>query len=358
MNVGIIGGGQLARMLALAGYPLGLRFTFLDPSPEACAAPLGEHLQGDYDDPQLLRELAAKSDVITYEFENVPEEAVAFLADSATVHPNVNALATARDRLREKSLFRELGLETAGFRPVDSFADLEQAVAELGLPAVLKTRTMGYDGKGQFLLRAQADVVKAWDELGSVPLILEAFVTFDREISIIAVRNRSGDVRFYPISENLHRDGILRTAWARPGDPAQQKAERYIRAVLDELDYVGVLTLELFQHGDQLLVNEMAPRVHNSGHWSIEGAVVSQFENHLRAIVDLPLGDTSAVGYPAMVNFIGTVPAAAKVLELPGVYLHDYGKEPRPGRKLGHATVRAMVPDALEPLVERILALT
>lgn len=354
MKVGIIGGGQLARMLALAGYPLGLGFTFLDPSPEACAAPLGEHLQGEYDDPELLRQLAQTCDVVTYEFENVPEEAVTFLSDHTTVHPNAGALSVARDRFREKSLFRDLGLQTAGFRPVDSLTDLEQAVAELGLPAILKTRTMGYDGKGQFVLREQGDLAAAWRELGGTPLILESFVRFEREISIIAVRNRSGEIRCYPVAENVHRDGILRTSRALPGDPMQPLAEQYARAVSEALDYVGVLAIELFQQGDELLVNEMAPRVHNSGHWTIEGAVVSQFENHLRAIVDLPLGETAAVGYPAMVNFIGSLPNRADVLAYPRAHLHDYGKTPRPGRKVGHATVSATDPALVDDFIAHI----
>jgi len=357
MNIGIVGGGQLARMLALAGYPLGLRFTFLDPAPDACAAPLGTHLQGEYDDEEMLKQLAASSDVVTYEFENVPESAVIYLSEHTTVHPGAEALAVARDRLREKSLFRELGLDTPAFLPVDSLVELQQAVSEIGLPAVLKTRTLGYDGKGQAVLREPGDVATVWEQLGGVPLILEGFVTFDREISVIAVRRASGEVRFYPVAENTHRDGILSVSRCRSADAMQPQAEQYVRSVLESLDYVGVLTLELFQAGDRLLVNEMAPRVHNSGHWTIEGAAVSQFENHLRAILDLPLGETRAVAHAAMVNFIGTMPASAEVVSLVDVHLHDYGKLPRPGRKLGHATVVAADERGLDVSIEALLSL-
>jgi 5-(carboxyamino)imidazole ribonucleotide synthase len=358
MNVGIVGGGQLARMLALAGYPLGLRFTFLDPAPDACAAPLGTHLEGAYDDIDMLQRLASASDVVTYEFENVPEAAIAYLSEHTAVYPDVGALALARDRWREKSLFRELGLPTAEFMIVDSLEELRQAVAEIGLPAVLKTRTLGYDGKGQAVLRQPDDVAAAWQRLGGVPLILESFVRFEREISIIAARGLDGALRFYPVAENDHRDGILHLSRCRPGDRAQAQAERYARAVLESLDYVGVLALELFQLGDQLLVNEMAPRIHNSGHWTIEGAAVSQFEQHLRAILGLPLGATYALGHAAMVNFIGSVPPAAQVLAVPGARLHDYGKRPRPGRKLGHATVVAADAEDVDMALSRLLALT
>jgi 5-(carboxyamino)imidazole ribonucleotide synthase len=358
VNVGIVGGGQLAWMLALAGHPLGLRFTFLDPAPDACAATLGTHLVGAFDDSGMLRQLAAASDVITYEFENVPETAITYLSEHTTVYPGTEPLAIARDRLREKSLFRELGLSTAAFRAVDDLAGLKQAVTEIGLPAVLKTRTLGYDGKGQAVLREPGDVEAAWQQLGGVPLILEGFVRFAREVSIIAVRGRDGEMCFYPLAENEHHAGILRSSRCRPGDSMQAQAEGYARAVLEVLDYVGVLTLELFQVGDTLLVNEMAPRIHNSGHWTIEGAAVSQFEQHLRAILGLPLGETRALGHAAMVNFTGAVPPMAQVLAVPGARLHDYGKQPKPGRKLGHATVVAADVGEMDTALSQLLALT
>ena len=357
MIVGIVGGGQLARMLALAGYPLGLNFIFLDPAPDTCAAPLGEHLCGGYDDRALLAQLAARADVLTYEFENVPEESIGFLSGLAPVHPNANVLAAARDRLREKALFRELDIPTPPFAAVDTRADLERAAARIGLPAVLKTRTLGYDGKGQAVLRNAGDLDAASARLGGARLILEGFVPFDREVSVIAVRGRSGETLFYPLAENTHRDGVLRLSASRPGDPMQVLAENYARRLLDTLGYVGVLALELFQTGGTLLASEMAPRVHNSGHWTIEGAQTSQFENHLRAILGLPLGATAPVGYAAMVNFIGTMPDAGSVLAVPGVHLHAYGKQARPGRKLGHATLLADNCQDLQAGLDRLFAL-
>ncbi len=357
MIVGIVGGGQLARMLALAGCPLGLKFIFLDPDPEACAAPLGQHLRGRYDDWALLARLAREVDVATYEFENVPEESIGVLSELVAVHPNANVLAVARDRLREKALFRELAVPTPRFAAVHTRADLERAVAKIGLPAVLKKRTLGYDGKGQAVLRSAGDFDAGWARLGGARSILERFVPFDREVSLIAVRGGNGEILFYPLAENTHRDGVLRFSVSRPGDPMQALAEDYARRLLDTLDYVGVFALELFQVGETLLANEMAPRVHNSGHWTIEGAETSQFENHLRAVLGWPLGPTTARGYAAMVNFIGVEPDAAQVLAIPGVHLHAYGKAARQGRKLGHATLRAENARALHAGLDRLLAL-
>jgi 5-(carboxyamino)imidazole ribonucleotide synthase len=356
-TVGIVGGGQLARMLALAGVPLGLRFVFLDPAPAACAASLGKHLCAAYDDPQQLAELARVADVVTYEFENVPDASINFLARHVDVFPSARALAIARDRLAEKALFQQLGIATPPFAAVNSQADLERAVKTIGLPAVLKTRTLGYDGKGQRVLRQASDVVNAWQSLGGVPLVLEGFVNFQREISGIGVRSRTGETAFYPLAENVHRDGILQLSRSRPADPFTALAHQYVEKLLDELEYVGVLALELFQAGDQLLANEMAPRVHNSGHWTIEGAVTSQFENHLRAVLGLPLGSTAANGLAAMVNFIGELPVAADILAVSGAHLHLYGKEPRPDRKIGHATVCAPSERELAPGLEALLQL-
>ena len=353
MKVGIVGAGQLARMIALSGYPLGMEFLFLDPSADACAAPLGELLLGDYDDPALLKRLADEADVVSYEFENVPAASIAYLEDHCPVYPNSRSLATARDRLNEKTLLNELGIATAPYATVDSLDDLQQAVAALGLPAILKTRTLGYDGKGQAVLRSEADIDPAWQQLGGVPLILEGFVNFSREVSIVAVRGRDGECRFYPLAENTHRDGILHLSLSRPADPMQAQAEDNARKLLEALDYVGVLALEMFQDGNTLIANEMAPRVHNSGHWTIEGAETSQFENHLRAISGLPLGNTAARGHAAMLNFIGELPERNKVLEA-GAHLHLYGKAPRAGRKVAHATVRA---DSDAVMQERLTAL-
>lgn len=353
-TLGIVGGGQLARMLALAGIPLGLRFVILDPAPDAGAAVAAEHLRHAYDDLGALDQLAATCDAVTYEFENIPAAAMAHLAAKVPVHPHPQALAVSRDRLTEKNLFAELDIELPAYFAVDSRADLDAAVARTGLPAVLKTRTLGYDGKGQFVLRTPRDLDAAWKALGAVPLILEAFVPFDREVSVIAVRSRQGEIRYWPLSENIHQGGILRLARCRPDDPFTRQAQQYAERILERLGYVGVMALELFCVGDRLLANEMAPRVHNSGHWTIEGAMTSQFENHIRAVAGLPLGSTAIVGHAAMVNFIGGAPAAAEVLALGDVHLHDYGKSPRAGRKIGHATVHALDALRFESQLQRL----
>jgi 5-(carboxyamino)imidazole ribonucleotide synthase len=357
MKVGILGAGQLARMIALAGYPLGLDFIFLDPSKDACANKLGEHLQGDYKDPRLLAQLAEAADVVTYEFENVSAEVAEFLTSHTRVYPSPKALAVAQDRLSEKNFFRELDIATPDFAPIDCFEDLTQAMAAIGYPAILKSRTLGYDGKGQSVLRAEEDLPKAWKLLEGAPAIVEAFVPFNREVSIIAVRSVSGSMAFYPLSENLHRGGILRVAESRHGDAMQGQAETYVSRLMEALDYVGVLALELFEIEGRLIANEFAPRVHNSGHWTIEGAETSQFENHLRAILDMPLGSTAPVGKAAMVNFIGGLPEPRDVLALAQAHLHLYDKSPRKGRKVAHATVRAENSEQLSSLIEQLTAL-
>jgi 5-(carboxyamino)imidazole ribonucleotide synthase len=358
LKVGILGGGQLARMLALAGHPLGVETAFLDPAEAPCAAAVARQIQGAYDAGERVAELARDAAAVTYDLEAVPEATIDLLSDLSAVHPNPAALATTRDRLREKTLFREQGIPTAPFAAVDSQGGLEAAVADIGLPAVLKTRSFGYDGKGQKVLRERADLEGACAELGNAPLLLEGMVAFQREVSVIAARGRDGATAFYPLAENDHRDGILRVSVSRPGDPCQAQAEDCIAPLLQAMDYVGVLALELFQAGDSLLANEMAPRVHNSGHWTIEGAETSQFENHLRAITGLPLGSTDPVGYAGMVNFIGHMPDTAAVLAQSHAHLHDYGKAPRPGRKLGHATVRAESEAGREQGIRALQSLT
>lgn len=341
MKIGILGAGQLARMIALAGYPLGLEFIFLDPSADACANQLGEHLLGDYDDEDLLAQLAKKADVVTYEFENVPAKVAAFLGKRTIVYPPPKALQIGQDRLVEKNYFSELGIPTPDFAIIDTLEDLKIGVARLGFPAILKTRTLGYDGKGQVLLKPETDLAEAWESVRGYACVLEAFVPFRREVSIIAARSVSGEVKYYPLSENTHKGGILRVAECRDNDPLQAQAEDYVTRLLESLDYVGVITLELFEVDGKLLANEFAPRVHNSGHWTIEGAETSQFENHLRAILDLPLGSTSAVGKAAMANFIGGLPETKEVLAIENAHLHLYGKSPRKGRKVAHVTVRS-----------------
>lgn len=340
MKIGVIGGGQLGRMLALAGTPLGMDFAFLDPAPDACAAALGEHIRADYSDQDHLRQLADEVDLVTFEFESVPAETVAFLSQFVPVFPSAQALRIARDRWFEKTMFKDLGIPTPEFADIQSQADLDAAAVRIGLPAVMKTRTLGYDGKGQKVLRSQADVEGAFAELGSVPCILEGFVPFTGEVSLIAVRARNGETRFYPLVHNTHESGILRLSIASTDHPLQALAEDYVGRVLDKLDYVGVLAFEFFEVDGGLKANEIAPRVHNSGHWTIEGSESSQFENHLRAVAGLPLGSTAKVGESAMLNFIGKVPAVEQVLQIDDCHLHHYGKAFKAGRKVGHATLR------------------
>ncbi|MGR9106564.1 MAG: 5-(carboxyamino)imidazole ribonucleotide synthase [Gammaproteobacteria bacterium] len=354
MNIGILGGGQLARMMMLAGYPLGFRFITLDPAEDACAGQVGELLRAEYDDEQALSQLAKKVDVVTFEFENVPDKSIRVLSEHLPVFPPAEALRTARDRLNEKTLFGALGIPTPGFKAVDRLEDLEKAAAELGLPMILKTRYLGYDGKGQVRIRSREQVRPAFEQLGGVPLIAEQYVSFDREISMIGVRASSGETRYYPVAENTHRDGILHLSICRPEDPKQSAAENYVERILRSLNYVGVLALELFEVNGELLANEIAPRVHNSGHWTIEGAEISQFENHLRAVAGLPLGSTAPKGYSAMVNFIGDLPERAGVLAHDDIHFHAYGKQPRPGRKVGHASLNASDSARLAAGLERL----
>lgn len=357
MKVGILGGGQLARMIALAGYPLGLQFIILDPSAEAGAVHLGEHLHGAYDDPALLEILAKKADVITYEFENVPADVANYLANHTRVYPAANALEIAQDRLTEKNFLRQLDIPIADFSAIDSLESLTTAMATIGYPAILKSRRMGYDGKGQMVLKSADDLANAWQSMQNAPAVVEAFVPFQREVSIIAARRANGDIAFYPLSENLHNSGILRVAECRIDDPLQQQAEQVVRRLLEALDYVGIIALELFEMDGELLANEYAPRVHNSGHWTIEGAETSQFENHLRAILDLPLGSTALRGHAGMVNFIGGLPLPEQVMDIDNAHLHLYDKTPRKGRKVAHATVRADQHEHYSSSLQQLIAL-
>lgn len=343
LRVGVLGAGQLGRMLALAGTPLNCSFVFVDPTPAAPAAALGRQVVCEYTDPVGLAALAA-CDVVTYEFESVPVEAADALVECVPVFPPPGALRVAQDRFLEKNCFRELGIATAPFEAVNSAEELALAVLKLGLPAVLKTRRLGYDGKGQFVLKQPHDVPTAWAAVGGAPSILEGFVQFERELSLLSVRARDGAVRFYPLVENHHERGILRKTLAPAPQltPAlQSAAEASATRILEHLDYVGVLALELFQVGATLVANEIAPRVHNSGHYSIEGSFTSQFENHLRAILGLPLGETASISPSCMLNLVGCLPEASAVLAVPDAHLHLYGKSARAGRKVGHITVRA-----------------
>ena len=356
MNVGILGGGQLAQMMAQAGSRLGMSFMFLCPDPQACAAPFGQHLCAPFADTDAKKQLAEWADVATYEFENIPAEDVASLEQQIVLHPSSKALAVARDRLIEKRCFRSLGIPTAEFMPIESLDDLKAAIEVVGLPAILKTRTMGYDGKGQAVLRSPDDLPDAWKLVGEVPCIVESMVNFTQELSIIAARSTTGELAFYPLSENHHREGILRLSISREDHPQQAIAQSLIQRLLDELDYVGVLALELFQVGDEFYANEMAPRVHNTGHWTIDGAVTSQFENHLRAICGMPLGATDAPAHAAMVNLIGLLQDEETIRKTPGAIPHFYGKSERPGRKVGHINL-VDNGDGLEAFNQRLAGL-
>ena len=339
MKVGVVGGGQLGRMMGLAGIPLGLEFRFLDPVREAPAAAVGELVVGALDDPTALRTLAKGVDRLTYEIENIDVAPLAALTPAPA--PPIEALAVAQDRCQEKAMFEALEIPVAAYAIVASAEDLAGAAAGVGFPAVLKATRMGYDGRGQRFVDNEAQLRAAWQDLTSDTAILESRIDFDREVSMIGVRSADGDHRFYPLTENRHEDGILRVSRAPAAAAAavEQQARRHLAAIMAEVDYVGVLTVEFFQQGNRLLANEMAPRVHNSGHWTIEGAVTSQFENHLRAICGLPLGSAESLGFAAMVNLLGSIPPAEQLLADPELHLHDYGKSPRSNRKVGHCTL-------------------
>ncbi len=341
-RIGCLGGGQLGRMMALEGYPLGLSFTFLDPAPDSCAGQVGGRLIGPYTDPAMLAELGARSDLVTFEFESVPQEAAARLASSTEVFPGPRALAVAQDRLLEKRIFADLGIPTAEHARVDGPEDFDAAWAKVGHPARLKSRRLGYDGHGQSQVASRQDMERAFSAVGGVPSILEREVAFERELSIISVRSRTGAVAFYPLTENHHEDSVLRLSLApAPGltSRLQAEAEQLSLAVMDELEYCGVLAVELFQVGDRLVANEMAPRVHNSGHWTLDGDVVSQFQNHLRAGLGWPLGATGTVRPHAMVNVLSAAPERERLLGVPLARVHLYGKQPRALRKLGHVNL-------------------
>jgi 5-(carboxyamino)imidazole ribonucleotide synthase len=339
-RVGIVGAGQLGRMMALAGYPLGIRCMFLDRSATSPAAQVAPSLTGDLEDAVQLAALAACSDVITFDWENISGAALAPLEKLTHVRPPRAALEVSQDRLAEKALFSKLRIPTTAHAAVDSKEHLVRAAKKLGVPGLLKTRRLGYDGKGQFLLRSAGQIDAAWAAIGGTGLIYEKFQDFSREISIVGARSPAGQTAFYPLSANTHGGGILHYSTAPYLNTGLESSARtYLKRVMKALDYVGVLAIEFFVVKGRLIANEMAPRVHNSGHWTIEGCVTSQFENHLRAICGLPLGSTRALGHTAMINFLGKMPDRERLLGIDGLAFHDYGKDPRPGRKLGHCTI-------------------
>lgn len=359
-RIGVLGGGQLGQMLGQAGISLAAEFTFLDPAEAPSARQVGRHLRAGFADAAGAAALAAGNEVVTYEFEHLDLPTVQAIAATTPVHPHPRILEIVQDRIRQKNFLTAAGIPVAPFMAVETAADLSAALARIGTPCLLKTARDGYDGKGQRLIRDPALAATAWAELGQQRCVLEGFVHFVRELSLISTRGQDGQVVFHPLAENQHRDGILRVSRApAPGATAalQAQAESMARRLLNELSYVGTFTIEFFHVDDSLVVNELAPRVHNSGHWSIEGAVTSQFENHVRALMGLPLGDPAAIGCAAMVNIVGTFPDRRALLALPGVHLHDYGKGERPGRKLGHVTIVDATAVGLEQRLGAVLAL-
>jgi 5-(carboxyamino)imidazole ribonucleotide synthase len=357
VKIGIIGGGQLAQMMALAAHPLGLKTICLEPTADCPASLVTTVLAGSYDDPAKLAALATATQVLTYEFENISAAALKDL-ENFSIYPPVTALAISQDRLQEKQFFDRLPIPTTQYAAIDSLQDLKNAVARIGLPAILKTRRMGYDGKGQFVLKEAADIEPAWKSLAEQPLLLENKIAFDREVSCIAVRSRSGQIAFYDLIENQHKNGILHLSQVNNTHKTTETlAQQHVTAILTALNYVGVLTVEFFEKNGVLIANEIAPRVHNSGHWTIEGAVTSQFENHLRAVCGLPLGITQTRGHVAMLNLVGELPDLATVLKIPYAHYHTYSKTPRANRKLGHITLCAEDKQLFDHSLKALLAL-
>jgi 5-(carboxyamino)imidazole ribonucleotide synthase len=348
-RIGILGAGQLALMLAEAGKSLDVDVICAG-QPGDCAEQVAPLIAVDLEDAAAVHAFAADVDFVTIESENID----AAVLEGLNLYPNARAIAIAQDRLLEKQFFLDCGISVAPFAAVNGPEDLEQALAATGLPAILKTRRGGYDGKGQVRLQREEDALNAWAEIGGAPCIVEGMLKFEAEVSLIAARNRAGDIAFYPLTENAHRDGILRTSIAPfIHDGLQEQAETYMRSVLEKLDYVGVLAIEFFVQGDKLIANEMAPRVHNSGHWTIEGSNTSQFENGLRAMLGMELGSTQSRP-TVMLNCIGTMPSEADTKPFPQLFRHDYGKDPRPGRKVGHLTFPASETAAIEEWQRRL----
>lgn len=339
-TVGILGAGQLAQMLSQAAQILGVKTLCLAASMDECASLVAPLFVVAQPDPQAWQAFTDQVDLLTLETENVALDLAQFMSARKPLCPNIETLAVSQDRGYEKALFQSQDLRTAPYRLVDSHAELKQAAHALGLPAILKTRRFGYDGKGQIRLRSLDELSTAWDALGTHPLILEGFLHFDCELSLIGARSVQGEIAFYPLTRNWHENGILVKSEAPYLDaPLQAEAEHYMKQIMISLDYVGVLAIEFFLVEGMLVANEMAPRVHNTGHWTIEGAKTSQFEQHIRAITGMPLGSTAVTGHSIMLNCIGEMPDKNTVLSQPHTFYHDYGKAPRPGRKLGHITV-------------------
>jgi len=356
--LGILGGGQLGRMLALAAHPLGVRVRVWDPDPR-CSASCAAEIFARPIDAVHTAEFADGLTACTYEFEHIPHAVVEALAAAGVpLRPSEPAFAAKHDRLREKDLLSSLGISTSPYAAVDDLVQLRGAADRLGVPLVLKSRRGGYDGKGQAVVRDVAGLVAGFDKAGGRDVLAEAFIPFTRELSLVATRGIDGSFAAFPLVVNVHRDGILRLTTAPTPSAPQAEAEAIMRRLMEPLGYVGTLAIEFFDIDGQLMVNEFAPRVHNSGHWTIEGAETSQFANHVRAVCGLPLGSTAMRGHVAMLNYLGREVEHAAILTVPGAQLHTYAKAERPRRKLGHITVRCDNAAARDGLVARLDPLT
>lgn len=338
MRIGILGSGQLARMMILAGLPMGLTFTTYGPDAHSTMGEYAPHVVGDYDDAAAVAAFAKSVDVVTYEHENLPADLLKQVEQAATLRPCSNVIAQVQDRLFEKQLFVELGIPTNAFQVIDSNDDLRAAAQALGFPFIVKSRRNGYDGKHQHRINTPEQLEALIQSHSLSDCLAEGFVDFDREISIVAVRSASGQSAFYDVCQNHHESGILRSTINCPNDASFDALCLHAMRLLEAMDYVGVLAIEFFDCNGALYANEVAPRVHNSGHWTIEGAYTSQFANHVRAVAGLPLGSCRSSALVRMDNCIGTMPSLNDVLQNPFSHRHDYMKSPRPGRKLGHKT--------------------
>ncbi|MFG0257524.1 MAG: 5-(carboxyamino)imidazole ribonucleotide synthase [Phycisphaerales bacterium JB043] len=354
MRIGVIGAGQLGRMLAQAGAPLGHEFRFYDSNPNACAQEHGALVCGAFDDLDQLERFASDVDVVTCEFENVPASSLDHLARIIEVRPSATSFRVAQDRLLEKRCFEQCAIGVGPYANVESLDDAQQSVRSMGVPGLLKSRSGGYDGKGQASIDSIEDVEPAWASLGGRPSLYETRVPFTRELSIVGARNVGGVVATYPLVENVHSNGIL-VATRAPApdvdDMMRETSAHALESVMRSLDHVGVMAIEFFQADGRLLANEMAPRVHNTGHWTIEGAPVSQFANHVRAICGADPSSAHPDGHTLMLNVLGAFPDRAHIDEIEGVHWHDYAKAPRPGRKVGHVSVCAT---SEESVLERV----
>jgi 5-(carboxyamino)imidazole ribonucleotide synthase len=338
VRIGIIGGGQLGRMFALAGYPLGLHFAFYDPDTNCCSKELAPTTHAEFNDIDSLIQFVKNVDVVTYENENIPIETLKLLNEHKPIRPTIEAIRLLQDRWLEKNFIQDLNIPTAEFLLVETVAAAKVAAEKLQFPFILKSRRFGYDGKGQIRLTKPADLNQLSDTLLAPGYIAEKHIHFQREFSIIGVKGLTGEIAFYDLCENIHKNGILSRTVNKIDDPLFDRAKAHVTTIIDKLGYVGTIAVEFFDVDHEPMINEIAPRVHNSGHWTIEGAYTSQFENHLRAIIGMPLGDTNSRCEIEMHNIIGEMPERATILKANKSFLHDYGKSPRPGRKLGHIT--------------------